>query len=956
MNLLFKNLVDILNTKHRRLYIGGLALILCALTPDKIKSAELPSVDGLQFQTSGANRCANIGDWYTTDGRGTTPNCTSEATTSRDKIHRFNIDITQEMLDAAGGIVDIVVIDAESNGGGSIVDEVFGAADPTRFQLYDSNNSLLDSKTTASGSPNGTNLVFSVNSPGTYQLTSETGARLINRDSRPGLNNDDNSFRLQIPDAGTSPELQSLIGQFQGTMQQNTGADISFDAFFLVGPGVDALELRNFDLDGNGNNVGLAYSNPNGANVGSPTVSNNGVWNGGGTLNTGGDNFPINNAASNNFADAGIWKIDVNDLNSNNQLILEANTGDGDRLVVYDNIPPRAGNFTITPDTTRTVRSGQSIDHPFTVTNLFGTTDIINLSLSGTNADYTVQLLDANTNQVLTDTDGDGSLDTGILDPNRAIDLILRVTHNGSNSSPDDATQIDAVSFMDTKVDSANNITRSITKTTIFDTLATVPTPNPEYTKGCGTGVKIALILDASGSINFARNNGGVQQVRNGITAFINEINNIAPGTEIGIVEFAYGSDTPVDFTAVNSTSITNTFEPYINSQYYNGRVGQLTNWEAAFRLNNRRLNNNTPAMVNPLLLDADAVIFVTDGNPNSYINNSNSLSDDRFNDRAFNVNEAVEWTNFLKQGRAGKPEGTHIYGFGIVGSSTDNPVENFFPITDGASSTQFVTNPDGTDNAESADYAFVNQFAEFGNGLIDLVGGICGKRPNVSLVKRITAINPRQFSNERRRNFENYYVDVRPNDDPDNAPSDNINNWPGNLTSPNEGTEEVKDYLRGEVFDLVVPDDEVEYAIYFLSSGRQTANDVLICDLLPENSEFVVDSFSPRSTDPRASSQNGLLGAGRGILLEFNNQTQSLTSVSDDDPGYYFPPGVDPAGTFPDVKCGNHTTPNNDPDRPNLSNDSGAVVVNVGNLPNANAPGSPINSYGSIRFRVRIK
>ena len=480
MSLLFKNLVAILNTKHGRLCISGLALILCALCSDKVRAGDLPSVPGLQLQTSGPNRCANIGDWYTTNGAGTSPNCNGQATTSADKRHRFNIDITQEMLDAAGGIVNITVIDAESTSGGAIVDEVIGASDPTRFQLYDANGSLLDSRTTASGSPNGTSLVFSVNSPGTYQLTSETGARSIERNttSSPDRSNDDNSFRIQIPDAGASPELQSLSGQFQGTMQQNTGANISFDAFFLVGPGVDALELRNFDLDGNGNSVGLAYSRPDGANVGSATVSNNGVWNSGGNLNTGADNFAINNAAS-NFTDSGIWKIDVNNLTNSNQFILEANTGDGDRLVVYDSLPLRAGNFTITPDTTRTVTSGQTVDHPFTVTNLFGTTDIINLSLSDTEDDYTVELFDANTNQALTDIDGDGNLDTGILDPNQAIDLILRVTHDGSSRSPDDATQISAVSFMDTKVGTNNNITRSVTKITNFDFQANVAVPNP---------------------------------------------------------------------------------------------------------------------------------------------------------------------------------------------------------------------------------------------------------------------------------------------------------------------------------------------------------------------------------------------------------------------------------------------------------------------------------------------
>ena len=949
MSLLFKNLVATFNTKHRQLYVSGVALILCALTSDKVSSAELPSVNGLQFQTSGPNRCANIGDWYTTDGTGNTPNCNGTATSSTDKIHRFNIDITQEMLDAAGGIVNISVLDAESTAGGSVTDEVQGGVfDPTRFQLYNSDGSLLDSRTTNSGSPNGTNLVFSVNQPGTYQLTSETGARFINRNTALELNDDDNSFQIRIPEAGGDPELQSLIGQFQGTMQQNTGNNISFDLYFLVGPGVNALELRNFDLD---NRAALVYTNPNGTSVGNSTVSGNGVWNGGGNLNTGGDNFAINNAAP-NFNDTGIWKIDVNNLNDNNQFILEANTGDGDRLVVYDSPPLRAGNFTITPDTTRTVRSGQAVDHPFTVTNLFATTDIINLSLSGTNADYTVQLFDANTNQTLTDTDGDGNLDTGILDPNQSIDLILQVTHNGSNSnSPNDITQIDAVSFMDTKVDPNNNTIRSVTKTTTFDSQADVPAPNPEYTKGCGPGVKIALILDASGSID---SNNGDQDVRNGVAAFINEINTLAPGTEIGIVEFAQTADTPVPFTPVNSTTVNTTFAEYINinqdlnnsqKRYDDGRVFDVTNWEAAFRDVELRNTNIIPAQVNPLLTQADAVIFVTDGNPNTYINNSNNVSADNFNNPTFNVNEAVPWTDIIKQG------GTHIYGFGIAAPGTDIDVLNFAPLTDGAFTTEYDLS---LDNAESADYAFVSQFSDFGQGLTDLVGGVCGIRPNVSLVKRITAINPRQFADER--NFENYYVDVVPGDDLDNAPADNLPNWPGTSTNPDEGTDPVKDYLQGEVFDLVVPDEEVEYTIYFLSSGKKTANNVLICDLLPEHSEFVSDSFSPRSNDPRASNQNGLPGTGRGILLEFNNETKSLTSSSDGDIGYYFPPGVDPAATFPNIKCGNHTTPNNDPNQPNVSNDHGAVVVNLGDLPNANAPGSPANSYGSIRFRVRIK
>ncbi len=480
MSPLFKHLVAILNIQHyRQLCIGGLALILCSLASNRVRSVELPSVAGLRFQTSGPNRCANIGDWYTTDGTGSTPNCNTSAT-STDKIHRFNIDITQEMIDAGGGNVNITILDAESEGN---LDEVRGTSDPTRFQLFDESGVLLDSKTTTSNSGNGTNLVFSVSSAGTYQITSETGARFINGNNDTTLNDDDNTFSIQIPDAGAAPELQSLIGQFQGTMQQNTGNRLSFDLYFLVGPGTNALKLRNFDVDNN--LTSLVYRNPSGASVGNPTISGNAVWNGGGNLNTGSDDFPINTTEP-NFADVGIWTIEFNGLSSSNQFILEANTGDNDRLIVYDSPPVRAGNFTITPDTTRTTTVNTPVDHPFDVTNIFGTTDIINLSLSGAESNYTTELINASTSQPLTDTDKDGNLDTGILDPNETISLILRVTPN-TGATSNDTTQIDAVSYMDLKVDPNNNITRFVTKTTAVLDYGDAPTNGDPAPDGIGT-------------------------------------------------------------------------------------------------------------------------------------------------------------------------------------------------------------------------------------------------------------------------------------------------------------------------------------------------------------------------------------------------------------------------------------------------------------------------------------
>lgn len=432
----------------------GLSLLTWVTATSIATATTLPVTNGLKFQTSGPLRCANIGDWYTTNGSSGGGACNGAATTSTDRIHRFVVDITPEMITAMGGSVTVSVEDAESNGA---IDEVSGAGDPTRFQLRTADgNTVLQSQTVNSGSPNNTTVNFTITTAGTYQITSETGAGPIFGDNTTALNNDDNSFRINIPDApGLPPASQGLVGQYQGTVQHNESGTLTIPFYFLVGPGTGSLFLRNFDIDNNGT---LTYTRPNGSTI-AGTNSGNGRWNNGGTLNTGGDTIP-----GLTLSDAGLWGLRVNNLSSNNQMIVEANTGTGDRLVLYNEPPTRAGDFSITPDTTLSTTIGVAVDHPFTVTNEFLTTDIINLNPVGTNANYTVQLLDSNGN-ALTDTDGDGQLDTGILNPNQTQSFILRVTPlAGANAS--DVTEIQATSFMDQQVDPSNNKTLSITKTT----------------------------------------------------------------------------------------------------------------------------------------------------------------------------------------------------------------------------------------------------------------------------------------------------------------------------------------------------------------------------------------------------------------------------------------------------------------------------------------------------------
>jgi uncharacterized repeat protein (TIGR01451 family) len=86
------------------------------------------------------------------------------------------------------------------------------------------------------------------------------------------------------------------------------------------------------------------------------------------------------------------------------------------------------------------------------VVNFFFTTDIINLSTEGTDPNYTVEFRDEAGTTTLTDTDGDGTVDTGILAGlGGTRNLNLCVTPK-PGAPPVDNTQIVGTSFMDRRI------------------------------------------------------------------------------------------------------------------------------------------------------------------------------------------------------------------------------------------------------------------------------------------------------------------------------------------------------------------------------------------------------------------------------------------------------------------------------------------------------------------------
>ncbi|KAM3109723.1 hypothetical protein [Phormidesmis sp. 146-33] len=204
---------------------------------------------------------------------------------------------------------------------------------------------------------------------------------------------------------------------------------------------------------------------------------------------------------------------------------------------------------------------------------------------------------------------------------------------------------------------------------------------------------------------------------------------------------------------------------------------------------------------------------------------------------------------------------------------------------------------------------------------------------PNLLLVKRITAING-GATTSGGDNLALY------KDEPTNPYDDNTLDNPAPTPVDTDKWPNLTTLLVGGINGGTIrPGDELEYTIYFLSSGDTPAKSVLFCDRIPNNVTFLPTAFNSFGDE----ATGGLPGSDRGILWQQTGATESLTNVSDGDAAQYFPPGADPTVVYSKVNCGG-------------ANTNGAVVVNLGNLPNATSPGIPAGSYGFVRFRGKVK
>ncbi len=162
--------------------------------------------------------------------------------------------------------------------------------------------------------------------------------------------------------------------------------------------------------------------------------------------------------------------------------------------------------------------------------------------------------------------------------------------------------------------------------------------------------------------------------------------------------------------------------------------------------------------------------------------------------------------------------------------------------------------------------------------------------QPLLRLLKRITRLNT------------TVYTSVV--DDPTDA-NDNPGIWPT--------TFQPFGLPRLSPQTLVRSGDEVEYTIYFLSSGSKAVTNVKLCDAIPVGTTFINNSFSP----------------GSGILLNQGGTQTPQTNAADTDKGTFFSP-LAPASAPCDT-----------------NNSNGSIFLQLGDIPPTDA--------GFLRFRVKI-
>jgi uncharacterized repeat protein (TIGR01451 family) len=258
-----------------------------------------------------------------------------------------------------------------------------------------------------------------------------------------------------------------------------------------------------------------------------------------------------------------------------------------------------------------------------------------------------------------------------------------------------------------------------------------VPITNPDLPLGCG--IDIHVILDESTSIGQA---GATNDVRRAFSAFTSALKNT--GSRMAVSEFSTVARLPLpgtasqNYTTVTDSTIATVFNPYINNGYSpNGS----TNWEDGFRMGRYFLPRPSPDT--PHL-----TVFITDGDPNVVINDSQVTPTEYTSKVPLASNETTSAQNNAAKDRAVpnanavKAQGSHILAV-AVGAGL-NSQASLNRIID-------VSGPDvftgtGTFDLSTDDVYRVPNFSELEEAMREAAFQLCA--PSVNVRKQVD-VNP---------------------------------------------------------------------------------------------------------------------------------------------------------------------------------------------------------------------
>ncbi len=350
------------------------------VSPMSATALELPpSGNPYYIQTNGPVSAVTLGDWYT-------------ANTAGNGYHYITFNVPCGWPSSRNIYADLFSPEMNRVSGAlNQSEEPSGNYDSTQFELYAPGAGSLAPGAGIAGTrvtyPPGAAGVGetwvrygTLTAPvacGVYTIRSQV--LIAGGESPPGEGDDQNGWRLRVgwdddgsptnappadydnPDgiAGTNDEL--VIGIQKTTYQHDSGATTCQTFYQYVSPGQASATFNNFDFDGNAR---VRYYAPSaaydptataGGVVG--TLSANGVWNNGGTLNT-----RVGDTIAN--PETGWWRL-VACVNTHNQLIFEGQTG----ISTYLSQPPTPSLSISKTDGQAVASPGETLTYTIDVTN-----------------------------------------------------------------------------------------------------------------------------------------------------------------------------------------------------------------------------------------------------------------------------------------------------------------------------------------------------------------------------------------------------------------------------------------------------------------------------------------------------------------------------------------------------------------------------------------------------------